>query len=865
MVAMNFLRSKVARRVFLLFVACAFIPLLLMVSFSYFQATRELYRQAARRLSVESKTSGMGIIEKLHFLEAELELTAARLPAPNGDPLPEGNDGRLDRTKVRFESVAVMDAAGKHRVLFGVPPALVGFEKEALSHLAAGKTLFSTRAGEGGNAEIFAVRMLDTNAPGAGFLAGKVRPAYLWGDESLWFPQTELWVFDASGRLLMSSRPGTAPLDELRKAKTESPAERTVTWRRDGRTYRANYWTVFMPARYGVVWTLVLAQSEADILAPLAAYKRTFVTLVPLTLLVVLLLSFEQIRRSLIPLELLNAATRKLAARDFRARVVIESDDEFEELGRSYNSMADSLERHFRIMETITGIGLALSAEKDARRLMETIVEGSMAILGADAGMVYTSAGVERLELSVLHIDSLDSRENRGSASVPLVDGEGRPNSSLVAAHAANSGKAINVVDLYAEEFSAFAGNRSFDRDRGYRSRSLLAVPMRNHENEIIGVLQLINAVDRTSGKHVPFTDDDVKIAETLASQAAVALTKIYLVEEFRLLFGALAELIATAIDEKSHYTGGHCRRVPDLALMLAEAVSRSRQGAFANVAFTEADLYELHVAALLHDCGKVTTPVHIVDKATRLEGIYDRIHLIDFKLEMVKKDLHIALLRKKLLITRNEGGQSFSHGEEELRLILARLEEDRSFLHECNSGELFMTPEYQARVREISGRYRYVNRKGDEENVLSDDEIRNLTIPTGTLTPEEREIVKNHVTITIKMLNSLPYPKSLRQVPAIAAAHHERMDGAGYPAGLSKDDIPLRGRILALADIFEALTASDRPYKRGRTLMEAVRVLGAMTQQGHVDPGLFAVFISEKVYLQYAEKHLASGQIDAV
>jgi hypothetical protein len=335
--------------------------------------------------------------------------------------------------------------------------------------------------------------------------------------------------------------------------------------------------------------------------------------------------------------------------------------------------------------------------------------------------------------------------------------------------------------------------------------------------------------------------------------------------EDFKKLFESLVELIATAIDEKSPYTGDHCRRVPDLTMMLAEAVCNKKEGIFKDFTFSEEELYELKVAALLHDCGKVTTPVHIVDKATKLETIFDRIHLIDTRFEVLKRDAQISFLRKKLDALRNQSEDDFSEIEKEIGKSSREIDEDRYFVRACNRGSEFMDEGLKEKLKEITHKYRWINANGEKEPVISSDEIYNLSIEKGTLTPKEREIVKQHVVTTIKMLESLPYPRSLRNVPKFAAAHHEHMDGKGYPMGLTREQIPIQGRIIAIADIFEALTATNRPYKKGGTLKEALSIMASLKQNGQIDPDLFDVFSSEKVYLRYAKKYLSSEQIKEV
>jgi HD-GYP domain-containing protein (c-di-GMP phosphodiesterase class II) len=387
---------------------------------------------------------------------------------------------------------------------------------------------------------------------------------------------------------------------------------------------------------------------------------------------------------------------------------------------------------------------------------------------------------------------------------------------------------------------------------------------MKNHEGEVIGVLQLINAKDRASGEIVAFSEADQHLAESLASQAAVALTNRQLINQLEGLFESFINLINAAIDDLSPYTGGHCQRVPTLTMMLAEAASATTEGPFAGFSMDEKDRYELKIAGLLHDCGKVTTPVHVVDKATKLQTIYDRIGLIDTRFEVVKRDAEIAALKEKLAAPANANGE-WQQADRALTARIRKINEDRQFIRFCNFGSEAMRDEDQQRVREIAGTYRWRDIEGNVVDFFTEDESRNLTIRSGTLTPEERQTINHHIEVTIKMLESLPWPRHLKNVPEYAGGHHERMDGKGYPRGLTREQMSVQARIMGIADIFEALTAKDRPYKKGKTRTESLNILGRFRQNGHVDPDLFDVFVREKVYLRYAEQFLDPEQIDAV
>jgi len=266
-----------------------------------------------------------------------------------------------------------------------------------------------------------------------------------------------------------------------------------------------------------------------------------------------------------------------------------------------------------------------------------------------------------------------------------------------------------------------------------------------------------------------------------------------------------------------------------------------------------------------LHDCGKVTTPVHVVDKATKLETLYDRIYLIDTRFEVLKRDAEIELLKEKALLVANGAPRGeLDSADARHRDRIRRLDDDRAFLRACNIGGEAMRESDQERVRSIA-KYRWTDISGHEANFLSEDELKNLTIRAGTLTNDERQIINHHIVATIKMLEALPWPRHLKNVAEYAGGHHERMDGKGYPKGLLREQMSVQARVMGIADIFEALTAKDRPYKKGKTLSESLQILGKMCLGGHVDPDLFDVFVRKKVYRRYAEMFLDKEQIDDV
>ncbi|HEY0865545.1 MAG TPA: HD domain-containing phosphohydrolase [Lacunisphaera sp.] len=521
-----------------------------------------------------------------------------------------------------------------------------------------------------------------------------------------------------------------------------------------------------------------------------------------------------------------------------------------------------------RRLAELNQIGVALSQEKDLSRLLELILIAAKKITNADGGTLYRRHADKPGELAfeIIRTDSLGiAMGGTTGVKIPyppiqLRDNRGRDNTSMVVAYSVLKDRTVNIGDAYLDKGFDFSGTKAFDRTTGYHSQSFLTVPMKNHEDEIIGVLQLINAQDRTTGMIGAFDETDQRLAESLASQAAVALTNRLLISQLENLFESFVQLLNKAIDEKSPYTGGHCHRVPILTMLLAEAVHETKKGPHALWHLTELDRYELKIAALLHDCGKVTTPVHVVDKATKLQTIFDRIHLIDTRFEILKRDAEIASLK-----AAREPDADAKAIDQAYRKRLWEIQEDREFLRLCNIGGEAMTPQAQDRVRDIANKYRWRNPRGEPVDFLTHDEVENLTIRTGTLTAAERQIINHHIVVTIQMLEALPWPRHLQNVPEYAGGHHERMDGKGYPRGLKGDQMSVQARIMGIADIFEALTARDRPYKPGKTLTESLQILGKMRLDGHIDPELFDIFIRSRVYERYAKDYLDPTQVDDV
>ena len=530
-----------------------------------------------------------------------------------------------------------------------------------------------------------------------------------------------------------------------------------------------------------------------------------------------------------------------------------------------------SQDNFLELLRELNEIGIALSAEKDQDRLLEMILLKAMEITHADGGTLYSKTEDQKLKFEILHNHSLNihmggsSGENVGFYPIKLYEDDGSANDHMVASWTAITGETKNIEDAYASEEFDFSGTRNFDKKTGYRSESFLTVPMKDHQNEIIGVLQLINKKDNKTGDVMAFSQLDQQVVESLASQAAVTITKKQLIDAQRDLFDSFIQLIADTIDEKSPYTAGHCRRVPVITNMLADAVSSIDRGPLKTFSMNEDEKYELEVAAWLHDCGKITTPEYVVDKGTKLETIYDRINEIDVRIEVLRRDAIIDYLKARITeLDSNNDVEIAIKENSQLQSTLQDIEQARDYIHQYNVGGESLDEADLSRIADIA-KHNWLNAAGEGKRLLDEEEKQNLEIGRGTLTMREREIINNHVCVSIKMLEALPYPKHLRRVPEYAGGHHEKIDGTGYPNKLTGDQMSVQARIVAIADVFEALTASDRPYKKAMPLSQSLKILGQMKIDRHIDGDLFDIFINEKIYLKYAREYLDESQIDEI
>jgi response regulator RpfG family c-di-GMP phosphodiesterase len=575
-------------------------------------------------------------------------------------------------------------------------------------------------------------------------------------------------------------------------------------------------------------------------------------------------------------------------------------------------AIQDNLEREVEArtakLDMLIENGLLMAMTRERSTLVRhTLFEGQR-LLHCDAASMY--AVTDNKTLSFV----MRTREDPIVASeIPLYDVDtGLPNERHVSTCCALRRKSVLIDDVYQEAAFDLSGTRSFDAHSGYRTVSMLTVPMAPRGGEVVGVLQFINKLDPDTGAIIPFPPDLVPLVEALAAQAAVTLDNLELIAERRAFMESLIHTIATAIDAKSPYTGRHSARVPELALMLAQAAHAATDGPLAAFAFkTEDEWHEFRVGAWLHDCGKITTPEYVIDKATKLETIYNRIHEVRMRFEVLLRDADIARLKAVA------GGDDAAQAGAAFEARKKQLADDFAFIAESNIGTETMSQAQKDRVEQI-GKTTWMRHFDDRlglaheellrrqatpeqplparqalladqlyhliergianqpdpsfgfkvdvpQHLYNHGEVYNLNVNQGTLTPEDRYKINEHMIHGIMMLERMPFPKELKRVPEYAGTHHETLRGTGYPRRLGAKDLSIPARIMVIADIFEALTSSDRPYKTPKKFSESLHILHSMKKRGNIDADLFDLFLTSGVHLQYAQKFLTQEQIDLV
>ncbi|GHU00877.1 hypothetical protein FACS1894186_2460 [Alphaproteobacteria bacterium] len=561
--------------------------------------------------------------------------------------------------------------------------------------------------------------------------------------------------------------------------------------------------------------------------------------------------------------------------------------------GGHYNSMRVDQD----IISDLIDSSKELVAEKNVDRLLERVLMAAQRLAMADGATMYLATEDKRLNISILVNASLGIHLGGTSGSVPRIqpiqmyDVEtGQANNQIISVHAAVSKQTIKIDDIYNDSFDV-STIRQFDQENNYQTKSVLAIPLVSRQGRTLAVIQLINSTG-VSGESDSFDPQIVSLIEMLAVQTTLALENLKLISSEKHVMESFIAIIAQAIDAKSPYTSAHCKRVPVLVRMIASAACMQTTGPFEFYDLTEDDWYALHLASWLHDCGKITTPEYVMDKATKLETVYNRIHEIRTRFEVLRRDAHISYLKKRLK------GEPQEQLLAEFNAQVKQLESDYAMVAECNVGDRALDEKKKTELKRIASTYTWVRNfdkyiglsweelsrlggtKSQElpvrEGILEDtsdnyfdginrSELHNLMIERGTLNTDEMLKVNNHVKVTAEMLETIPFPPNLSGVVEYAANHHERMDGKGYPNGLTGAEMSVPARMMAVADIFEALTATDRPYKKIKKLSECIDIMAGMAKDGHIDPDIFRLFVGQGLYKEYAGLYMRPDQIDDV
>jgi HD-GYP domain-containing protein (c-di-GMP phosphodiesterase class II) len=490
-------------------------------------------------------------------------------------------------------------------------------------------------------------------------------------------------------------------------------------------------------------------------------------------------------------------------------------------------------------------IGIALSSETNLEKLLSLVVREVRGFTGADAGSLYIREA-DNLCFEVAQNETIARRGGGQDANfrpfpLPLTR-------TSIAGFVALTGQILNIDDVYDLEMDTsteFSFNRDFDERNQYRSRSMLVVPMLDHRGDNIGVLQLINALDG-EGRVIPFPKAVEPLVASLASQAAVAVRNAQLIVSIKNVFAALVRYSASAIDARSPHTAGHSRRVAQYSLLMARAIDKRREGHFADVNFSAEELEELNYAAWLHDIGKIGVREQVLEKAGKLND--DRMALVRARYDEIGLSIELGFHKKLLELYRESPTTSERaaalHAERDRRL--AEAEEEYRFIERINVPG-FLRDEDLNRLEEIAAE-EFLDASGARRPRLDPFELENLSVRKGNLTEMEYREMQAHVVHTRNIVRKIPFTPELARIPLFAAAHHEMLNGTGYPGGLKGDEIPLQARILGVADIFDALVAHDRPYKKAVPVAKAQAILREEAQNGRLDPDLVDLFIGEGI-----------------
>lgn len=528
--------------------------------------------------------------------------------------------------------------------------------------------------------------------------------------------------------------------------------------------------------------------------------------------------------------------------------------------------LSDSQTNH---IQNLTRIGVALSSVTNLEKIFDLILVEALAFTNADAATLYKVSDDKRyLDFIIVYNRTLGLKMGRDYGpitwkSIPLYNEKGKPILEFIVTNVYHKKKYLCFDDVYLAKKYDVSGTKKVDKKNAYRSKSMLTLPLKNHENEVLGVLQVINAMDHQD-KVTPFKEDHIVMLKSLASQASITMSNRKLINDLEELLMQFMHVIAKAIERKSKYASNHITRVAMLSDMIARKINEDKSTRFHNMKFSPSELKELSMAGLMHDVGKIVTPEHIMDKSTKLEHIVDRIALVDLRYKLFKKALTLFKIQygepKLIKVVRNWYRAKTSTTIEELFRFL---DEDKLFLDSINTGDELITDTNLKRIDHIQ--QMEFELEGEKWSLLTEDEVENLKIIRGTLTAEEKRIVDEHVLVTWELLSELSFPPKYKNVALYAASHHEKLNGTGHPFGFKAEQLPPQSRILAIADIYEALTSADRPYKKPNKLGEALEIMAQCAENGEIDKDILDFFMDSGLYLEFAELCMNSDQIERI
>ena len=501
-------------------------------------------------------------------------------------------------------------------------------------------------------------------------------------------------------------------------------------------------------------------------------------------------------------------------------------------------------------LQALIEVGRVLSSRTDYPNLFRQVIEAACDCLEAEGGTFYLHDDKNNCLSAVVAInkvihwdhvlDEFDPTNIIGLFQVPL--GNGQSKESSVSGACFQSKKRVVINDTSEDSEYDLSNVWKFDSEQGYKTKSLIAVPLFNKDASVIGVLQLANA------KHGLQDSEGIDLVEALASFLGIAVENNMLLLGTQNLLNAVVDMISSAIDERSKVTGGHCQKVTALTMMLAESMAKDESGPYKDFSLNEAQMRELRIAAQLHDIGKIATPDYVLQKSKKLENVRDNIHYLEMRFRIRNLEIRNTQLERAI--------EASDANVPEEDAVIALEAKDFEFVKSLNTGGEFLDDKASKRLLEIASK----SCMGGD--LIESDDLNNLLIERGTLNPEERKVMENHASISIRLLNKLPWPTALANVPEVAGKHHENCDGSGYPNGLTGDQMSLKAKVLALTDRFEGLSAPDREYREPKSLQQVMKIMGYMAKDNQIDPELYRYFVESGVYLKYARAYLTPEQL---